>query len=1493
MLNERYLEIVREQPEYVRERRENGLLNIQSLRAAAAELSSGLVSLPVPDSSDLLRRRCKRVHGTLSPLLAQLEAPLPPVSVSEDWRWLHDHARLIHTLLHDLNDLPKSAKGMPQVWTAEGLALPRVIVLAEVFLSEADFQFTEAAFAAFLGAFEETAVLQVRELWALVPVLKLVLLERIAKRFPQLNRASEDPMGIGTCVQSLREMGQTDWREFLEPLILFDRVLREDPAGAYAAMDCESRKQYRDVVAAIASRCDWSEMDVAIQALSLAQKAQQQSHADPRVALRQSHVGYYLVAEGLEQLRGITGFRPTARQRLEGFLRRYPGQYYLVGIALLTAALVISLLLLLGGFTPGALAALAIAALLLPCSQAGVELMNYLTACFVPPQSLPKLDFSEGIPDHCSAVVVVPTLLLSEKQVRTLVEKLEVHYLANRDRNLHFALLTDLPDSEVPPDENDPLVHLCVELVEELNAKYSGQKSGSFFLLHRHRVFNPFEEVWMGWERKRGKLLDFNKLLRSEYDSFPVKAGNVALLAAVRYVITLDSDTELPRRSAQRMVGTLAHPLNQAIIDPVKNIVTAGYGILQPRVAVSVHSAASSRLASIYSGETGLDLYTRAVSDVYQDLFGEGIFAGKGIYEIDPFHRVLDHRFPSNSLLSHDLIEGAYARAGLATDIEIIDDYPSHYSAHNRRKHRWLRGDWQIVEWLLPSVPDELGNRVPNPVSLISRWKILDNVRRSLVEPSVFLLLVLGWFVLPGRAVYWTFATLGILLAPAGFQFVIGLFRAVAKGRSRIARDAFRALASASVNAWLSLTFLLHQTLVSIDAITRTCVRRVVTGKRLLEWETAAQAELAGSRRTHLDRYLDWTPPLVLALGALLALIRPLALPTALPLLALWASSKLIPAWLNRPVNPESSQQSKKDELFLRNVGLRTWRYFDSFSTEEHHWLVPDNVQEEPPSVAARVSPTNIGLLLNARQVACELGYLTVAELTSQTARTLKTVGELPRHQGHLLNWYGTRDLRPLAPWFVSTVDSGNLCASLWSLQQGFLQQLTCPLLSPELAQGLLDYVRTLWQDRQPSAEFLTFERQVSAGNWLEAILRLPDSFVDEISPPGSCSQSPDAEWFAAGARSRVAEIKQTVRACVPWLLPEFALLRQDPLLRLPAQKSFPLESLPGVIDFLIARLNFVLNSTSIAPDRGILCLQLYEFMIQARKHVTELIREIREVAAQAGLLADQMDFSFLMNRRRKLLSVGFDVAAGQQHLSCYDLLASEARMATFVAVAKEEIPQEAWFLQGRSHTLWHGRPVLLSWTGTMFEYLMPSLWMRSYPKTLLDRSRITAVCVQQAYAAKKGVPWGISESAFFDFDGEGNYQYAPFGVPGLGLKKQTSEMLVISPYSTMLALDVDPFEAVRNLQSMARLGWLGAYGFYEAADFTSSLLHSRRRCELVTCWMAHHQGMSLLALGNLLRDRVVQRWFHGNPYVQATELLLQEKPVNHVEPAKSRPAAA
>lgn len=1467
MLQNTRLEIICAEAQRFSDPKPNG--ELKHLRSAAAELASTLSDVAGLGSSRVFAKRWKTLRVTLESLLRDIKTH-GEGTVSEDARWLQENVRLLSAALHDTGELYKAVKTLPQVRTSKYSHLPRIVALAEHYLATVQYRFDRQTFATYVTAFQETTTLDLQEVWGTVLSLKLALLEETAARGLRLLRCPEVNHGVAECIRSLHHVGQTPWKEVLEPLLVIDRILREDPGGAYAAMDFESREQYWRAISSIASRSDHSETEVAIEALALAQQATEtfENSTNPRLKARHGHVGFYLVDEGTAVLKRKLGFRPGLRQKALCLLLSHPNAFYLTSICLVTVAVIWAVLLgfLNSPIAPDALL-LAIIALLIPASQSAVELVNALITSVLPARLLSKLDFSEHIPDDCATVIAVPALLLNEAQVRQLVEDLEVRYVGNRDRNLHFALLTDLPDSRERATEDDPLVSVCADLITKLNEKYASQDRGRFLLLHRHRVYNPREGVWMGWERKRGKLMDFYRLLRGRYDAFPVKVGDLSLLRRVRFVITLDADTELPRGAAQRMIGTLAHPLNQAIVDPQRNTVVAGYGILQPRVGVSIRSAARSRLSNIFSGQTGIDIYTRAVSDVYQDLYGEGTFTGKGICEVDPLLQVLERRFPDNALLSHDLIEGAYARAGLVSDIEVIDDYPSHYSAYNRRKHRWMRGDWQITEWLLPRVPDASGKRVRNPISLVSRWKILDNLRRSLVEPATFLLLILGWLVLPGSALRWTAAAVAIVFCPAWFQCLFTLVRAAWRRSLAIARGGFSAVVVGNFTALLRLTFLAHQTLLALDAILRVIVRRLVTRRGLLEWETAAQAEL-GSRRTLVDRYLDWTPAVTIGIGLLLWWQKTTAIAAAVPILLLWAASKLISMWLNQAPARTWYEMSEADRQLLRRSALRTWRYFVDWSNEEHHWLIPDNLQEEPYRVAARTSPTNLGLLLNARQVACEMGYLTVPELVELSSRTLATLEKLPKYRGHLFNWYDTRTLEPLSPRFVSSADSGNLVAALWSLQEGALERLRRPLLDSSLLEGLIDHLREADPGGVPSCNV----QPADCMDWLQQTRR-----VDVVSFDKGLDRSPDTLWFWEQARLRKESVTQLVLLYCPWLLPEFASLLEG--FSLNAGQEWSLERLPEFIDSALERLRAA--RTSAPAEQRPLLRSLEALLSEARQNTDRLLQDLHNLAARAGQLAEQMNFRFLFNRWRKLLSVGFDVDSQQLHPACYDLLASEARLAAFVAIAKEDIPQEAWFLMGRPHVRQGERPALLSWTGTAFEYLMPSLWMRTYPNTLLERSRIEAVRSQQAYVARKRVPWGISESAYAMRDEVGNYQYRAFGLPGLALHKDDDEALVISPYSTFLALPVDGASCMRNLRRMCKEGWLGVYGFYDAADYTSAVRSGiRHHYELVRCWMAHHQGMSLLAAANLLHGDVVHRWFHSNLHVQATELLLQEKPV-------------
>jgi hypothetical protein len=1561
--------------------------DLEKLAARATECAHSLFWLPGAKQQPQFQKRVEKLDQSLKALFAVLGAshfgvaPSAPEPLSgaqaepahtEEIRYLHDHLSWIRSPATQASEAGSSLARLPHVRDGQGAVVPRVIAIAEDMLAIAGYKFSDSQFSAYVHAFQKSVVLKYEELWATATALQFVLLEKIVARFEGTLRHSGEALAsapvtevaerqsaaaatadaslrcgrpsdagatdIPRCVQSLREIGATPWKQLMEPLLVFDQVLVQDPVGAYAHMEPESREQYRKTVIHLAKHSDFSEVQIAEAAVELAREAQRQAEPNPRLAARRAHVGCYLIAEGQDALCRRAGVRLPFSDRLQAFLRRYPDDFYLAGIEALTLAITLALLWKLNSYSLSSIF-LAAVALLLPCSQSAVEVMNYLVTSLLRPRMLPKLDFERGIPGEHATMVVVPTLLLNRRQVRRVVDDLEVRYLGNMSPNLHFALLTDLPDAKEQQREDDPLVELCGELIRGLNQKYAGNDTGKFTMFHRHRVYNPREGVWMGWERKRGKLLDFNRLILGHYDAFPYKAGDLSILPRLRYVLTLDVDTELPRGTAQRLVGTLAHPLCQAIIDPRRNVVIEGFGILQPRVGISVRSAAQSRLASIYSGQTGFDIYTHAVSDVYQDLYGEGTFSGKGLYEVRTLHQVLDHRFPRNALLSHDLIEGAYTRAGLVNDVEVIDFYPSHYSAYSRRKHRWLRGDWQIVEWLFPRVRDESGRRVPNPISFVSRWTILDNLRRSVIAPATSLLLILGWTILPGSPLFWTLVVLGILFVPPWVQFAFGVAQGVLAGSASAVGHALTSLGTALFAILLTLTFLPHNALVSADAIARTLYRRMVSGQRMLEWETAAQAESKTRKRNPVDLYLLWTPAFALAIGATVFFFRPSALLPALPILILWMSSKLISLWLDHPPRRTRQTVTQKEQLFLRRVALRTWRYFAEFSNAEHNWLIPDNVQQAPAKLLAATSTTNLGILLNARLAAWQFGYLTLPECVEQTLYTLNTMMRLERYRGHLLNWYDTRTLAPLRPRFVSTVDNGNLAAALLALEHGCTAMLASPLLSPALLDGYYDYSRSLVELQVLSPKLIkelrkqvNFNlREAASNRWAQLFFASDLELSAAVERAGAGRKAADGRWLAAQLQTHKHSVQKLVHDYLPWLLPEFESLRRDLSIKDGLlEGQIPLQELPAWIGALEAKLLAILDgsagsqktsslqrtqrtqrdngnadtepASSAAPlytRSGTEVFESYWRLLErlpaARAHAIELVARLNWIAADAEKLVANMDFSFLFNRRRNLLSIGYDVEADTLNRECYDLLASEARIATFIAIAKGDIPQKTWFALGRPHMRLQRRPTLLSWTGTMFEYLMPALWMHAYDDSLLQRAMQGAVREQQEYAAKNGVPWGISESAYSEMDSAGTYHYRAFGAPGLALKEEDElQRLVIAPYATALALGIDAQGALNNLRRMARHGWLSAYGFYEAADFIRSPEAPRKRGPVVVqTWMTHHQGMSLLAITNFLRGDIFQRWFHRDARIQATELLLQERPAAHqVVPARSsRPA--
>jgi cyclic beta-1,2-glucan synthetase len=1137
---------------------------------------------------------------------------------------------------------------------------------------------------------------------------------------------------MSNSITSLRGIAHRDWRYFVEHQSAVERILRSDPAGQYSLMTFTTRDAYRHVIERVAKGVEIDERLVAEKAIELARHSVGSSGSAAAEA-RRAHVGFYLVDDGVRELEAALGYSEKPGEAVHRWMLRNPNVVFVGGILILTFA-AIALVFLLAGDEAFARWLPVLLLTFIPANDIAVNVVNQLVTAFFPPRVLPKLDFERnGVPADCRTVVVVPTLLDSPSAAREAASSLEVQYLANKGEHLHFAILSDFTDADAETRDTDAsIVEAASSAIKALNAKYTEGTDDVFYLLHRPRRWNERQGKWMGWERKRGKLSEFNHFLRGGAEgAFSTIVGDVAPIRSARYVITLDSDTLLPPAAAATLIGAIAHPLNSAVYDDDARQVVAGYGILQPRVGVSLASAHRSRFAAVQSGHPGVDPYTTAVSDVYQDLYGEGSFTGKGIYEVDAFEKATRGRFPENRLLSHDLIEGNYARAGLVTDITVFDDYPSRYVAHARRKHRWIRGDWQLLQWLTPRVPG-LDGTEPNRLSLLSRWKILDNLRRSVVEIAQLALLIGAWTILPGSPVQWTLLSAGAIAAPWAVAFLLAAIR---PPRDKSWRAYYMAVGQ---DAYMSarqfacaLVFLPHHAWLSIDAITRTLWRLIISKRRLLEWQAAALAERSSGGTMRAIWTAMW--PAVAMAAVVFAGVSAYTLRatgagpqrltqlsvTLVPLTILWIASPWIARVLSRPFERAVAGLSEESRKVALRYARLHWDYFAQFVTEETRWLAPDNFQEDPaPVVAMRTSPTNIGLQLLSTCTAHDLGFISLEEMTVAIERAFESLGRMQRYRGHFYNWYDLHDLRVLEPAYVSTVDSGNLAGHLIALRQ----------------------------------------------------------------------------------------------ACLAYA---------------------------------------VRTSTELAP-------------------------RLVAIAEQAQRFALDMDFTLLFDKSRKLFAIGYNTSTRMLDASSYDLLASEARLASFVAIAKNDVPFEHWFRLGRSLTSAGGDTVLVSWSGSMFEYMMPVLVMHAYPSTVLQHTYSTALETQIGYGAERGVPWGFSESAHNARDRHFTYQYKAFGVPALGLKRGLARDLVVAPYASALAAMVDPERSIANLKLLEGKGALGTYGFHDALDYTR--VDPNERYTVVRNYMAHHVGMSVVALANVLLDNRWQKAFHADPAVRSVALLLDER---------------
>ncbi len=1322
----------------------------------------------------------------------------------------------------------------------------------------------------------------------------------------ETQQQSADHVSISNTIGSLRFLGATEWRTFVETMSLVEQILLRDPGGVYGAMDFTTRDRYRHVVDRLAKRSHRSEIEVANAAIALAQGSAESESGKAHAA----HVGYYLIDRGLQQLRQAVGARKSLAPLLRGSIGRAPLWLYLGSILLLTGLLTAALLLRahadgVAGWHLGLLAMLCLFA----SSQLASALANWLATLLTTPQLLPRMDYSRGLPPELRTLVVIPTLLGSAHDIEYLLEELEVRFLGNQDPHLHFGLLSDLPDAPkgmLPGDE--PLLRQAREGIDDLNLKYPGTGNSRFFLFHRSRRWNAAQRVWMGYERKRGKLADLNAALRGDAAGrFSLIVGDLDILPAIRYVITLDTDTQLPRDSARQFVGAMAHPLNRPRYDEKRQRVSGGYGILQPRMAASLSAANRSRYAQLCGSEPGIDPYTRSVSDVYQDLFGEGSFIGKGIYEVDAFERALKDRFPENRILSHDLLEGCYARSGLLSDVHLYEEYPARYQVDVKRQQRWIRGDWQIAHWLLPYVPGPDGRTLRNPLSALSRWKILDNLRRSLALVALTSLLLLGWSTLP-RPWLWTLAVLGMVLLPPLLLFLVDILR---KSREVLLGQhlaiVLRAAGRSFALAGFRIACLPYEALFNLDAILRTAWRMLVTHRHLLQWSVASTGaqhdEARGS--TKQDEHdtsgiaasyrTMWIAP-VTAVAAAIAASRSGAqsLTVAAPILCLWLAAPGIAWWLSRPLPRREVKLGAEQILFLRAISRRTWAFFERFVVAEDHWLPPDNFQEQPgPILAHRTSPTNIGLALLANLTACDFGYIPAGSLLRRTDDTFRTLAQLQRHQGHFYNWYDTLSLQPLQPRYISSVDSGNLAGHLLTLRAGLLALPGQTIVGARLFEGLAVTLGLLAETAAESAQAPIGRLQAlldaacaEPPATLPAVLRTLEAAADSaasMSAPAKAGAEDEAGDWAAAFTRQCQDALEELRFLAPWLtlptapqdLGGFADLDKFATLRELAECSVRL--LPAVDARLLEQLPSAQHDWLLA---------LRPLLLTAAQHAAERIAVVESLALQATGFA-AMEYEFLYDPERRLLSIGYNVDQFRRDTSFYDLLASEARLCSFVAIAQGQLPQESWFALGRLRTSTGGEPILLSWSGSMFEYLMPLLVMPSYEGTLLDQTCRAAVARQIAYGNQRFLPWGVSESGYNTVDAGLNYQYHAFGVPGLGLKRGLAEDSVVTPYASALALMVAPEAACANLQRLAADGLAGRFGFYEAIDYTATRLTRGQPSAVVRSFMAHHQGMTLLSLAHLLLDRPMQRRFESDPLFQATMLLLQERIPKNAAPQK------
>jgi cyclic beta-1,2-glucan synthetase len=1490
--------------------------------------------------------------------------------------WLIDNFHIVRAQLKDIHDHlpPKFYRELPKLTEGPLAGLPRVYGIAWAFVAHTDSRFDPELLRRFLISYQSVQVLTIGELWAISITLRVVMMENLrrlsarivgsqigrreadnladellglsesASRSPEsvikslvakpllLNafavqllqrlrfqdphvepvlhwlerKLAEKHIGpdevaatehqsqmaanatVRNIITSSRLMSAFNWQDFFEEVSPVDKILQTYPL--YPKMDFTTRNRYRHSLEELAKHCALTEIEVAQKIVA--------KNADP---------GFYLLAKGRREIEKETNYKPPLAFRTLSLYTRYATRFYLGSILALT------LLILSWPLSENNYWLLALFGLF-PASEIAMALINRVTIGLLGPRHLPRLSLEEGIHDEARTFVVVPTMFGREHEIERQVDDLEIHYLSNPEKNLYFALLSDYLDSPTEFRENDKrILDIAARRVSKLNAKYpTADGTDRFYVYHRKRLYNPQEGKWMGWERKRGKLEEFNRLLLGEekHSFIDLPGKNLSTPKGIRYIITLDSDTRLPNGAALQLIGTMAHPLNKPVYEPTLGRVTDGYGILQPRITPTLPSESDSTLfQALSTGDAGVDPYASAVSDVYQDLFREGSFTGKGIYDVRVFATTLKERTPENALLSHDLFEGNYLRCGFLSDVEFFEDFPSHTEVAMARSHRWTRGDWQLLPWIF--------GRGGRSISVLGRWKMLDNLRRSLLAPACFALIVAALSISDLEPLSWillAFVGLAISSMISFFVEVLTVFNKPSIRQNLPA--AFKDLKLGLHRFVFQLALLPHSTTLSLDAITRALYRLFVSHKKMLEWTTAAQVRSSANNSWRFFLYsYRWDLILIILAFACVQVLNARSMWFASPLLLLWLASPLIARHASLPPKPKLIRPlSYQDVQLLNRTARKIWYFFTTFVTEEDHFLPPDNFQETPAQVVAhRSSPTNFGLYLLSILSARDFGWIGTYETLDRLQQTLQSMDRLPRHDGHFYNWYETKDFRALDPKYISSVDNGNLAGHLLVVAQTCLEILQKPLPILNFAKGALQTLAILEEavGKIPGSKniqdnlhemrrsLIKFDQLVpiKMSRW-EGIEVLAEEIMQVLGVRHQHYQTPETLEAITWAKNLLHDVTSTgkdLHQLFSWIdythpsLPaSFNQHHEWHHIQARLTLDISLQQMPDHYESVIHDL-ILLRKNIPKEDSGFSeALEKIQTGIESTlKNVQSLHQSLQETTDLCHRLFHEMDFKLLFDHSRKLFSIGYRLADHQLDAGYYDLMASEARLTSFIAIAKGDVSASHWFKLGRGMTPVKNGNALVSWSGSMFEYLMPSLVMQFPEGSLIDRTCHLSVARQIEYGQERQVPWGVSESAYNKRDLHFTYQYSNFGVPDLGLKRGLGADLVVAPYATLLASMYDAYSAVRNLRALQDIGGEGPYGFYEALDFTPSRLQEGLSHAVVKTYMAHHQGMSLVSINNVLKNGLMRSRFHAHPLVQAAELLLQERTPRNITATK------